>query len=68
MADDVSTYRARANNERANAAATQLANVRDRCERAALAWDVMADRAERVTSQRIEREAQTAQRTAGSPT
>ncbi|WP_085810884.1 hypothetical protein [Sphingomonas sp. TZW2008] len=65
MADDVSTYRARATSERANAAASSLANVRDRCERSAIAWDLMADRAERVTTQRLEREAITAQRVNG---
>ncbi len=62
MADDASTYRARAVTERANAAASSLENVRDRCKRAAAAWDQMADRAERVTTQRHEREAVTAQR------
>jgi hypothetical protein len=62
MADDVSTYRARAATERDNAAVSSLANVRDRCERAAIAWDQMADRAERVKTQRDEREALTAER------
>ncbi len=67
MADDALTYRARATTERANAAASSLANVRDRCERAALAWDHMADRAERVKTQRHEREAITAERATSDP-
>lgn len=60
MADDVTTYRARAETERANAAVSTLTNVRERCTRAAAAWDQMADRAQRVTTQRQEREATTA--------
>lgn len=60
MADDAVTYRARAAAETANANAATLDNVRERCERAARAWGVMADRAERVSTQRMEREAATA--------
>lgn len=64
MADDVTLFRARAAAENANAEAATLSNVRERSERAAKAWTEMADRAERVTTQRQEREAQTAARVA----
>lgn len=60
MADDATVYRARAASEFANARDAKLDNVRDRCERAARAWETMADRAERVATQRHEREAATA--------
>lgn len=60
MADDAAVYRARAALEMANAEGATLSNVRERCERAARAWDTMADRAERVAVQRSEREAATA--------
>ncbi|MFL0413353.1 hypothetical protein [uncultured Sphingomonas sp.] len=60
MADDATMYRARAATEMANAKGATLANVRDRCERAARAWETMAERAERVAVQRHEREAATA--------
>ncbi|MFN3725750.1 MAG: hypothetical protein ACK4SZ_05525 [Allosphingosinicella sp.] len=40
-------YIARAAEARRDAAAATLANVRERCLRAADAWDAMADRAER---------------------
>jgi hypothetical protein len=60
MADDATVFRARAATEMANAESATLHNVKDRCERAAKAWDTMADRAERVATQRHEREAATA--------
>jgi hypothetical protein len=60
MADDATVFRARAATEMANAQGATLDNVRERCERAAKAWDTMADRAERVAVQRGEREAATA--------
>ena len=60
MADDATVFRARAAAEFANADGAKLDNVRDRCERAAKAWETMADRAERVATQRHEREAATA--------
>lgn len=60
MADDATMYRARAENELANARDAKLDNVRERCERAAKAWEIMAERAERVATQRHEREAATA--------
>jgi hypothetical protein len=52
MANDAAFYRDRAELERANAGATNLANVRERCERAAASWDAMAVRAERVAKDR----------------
>ena len=60
MADDVTHYRARAEAERRAADETSLQNVRERCERAASAWMVMADRAERVGIERRMRENATA--------
>lgn len=56
MAETSEIYRNRAAIERANAAAAALDNVRDRCERAAHAWEVMADRLDRTTALRTERE------------
>lgn len=56
MSDDATLFRSRAVSEQANADAATLANVRDRCTRSAKAWADMADRAERVTTQRRERE------------
>jgi len=56
MAETAELYRARAAAERANAAAATLDNVRNRCERAAHAWEDMAARLERTTALRIERE------------
>ena len=60
MADTPELYRTRAAVERANAAASSLDNVRDRCERAARAWEEMASRLERTSALRIEREGATA--------
>lgn len=56
MAETSEIYRSRAALERANAEAAALDNVRERCERAAHAWDVMADRLDRTTALRTERE------------
>ncbi len=56
MAETSEIYRNRAASERANAAAAGLDNVRERCERAAHAWEVMADRLDRTTALRTERE------------
>jgi hypothetical protein len=56
MADSPELYRNRAAIERANAAASSLDNVRDRCERAARAWEEMAARLERTSALRVERE------------
>lgn len=56
MADTPELYRNRAAAERLNAADSSLDNVRDRCERAALAWEKMAERLERTSALRTERE------------
>jgi len=40
-------FRRQAGLQREQAAAADLANVRERCERAAEAWEVMAERAEK---------------------
>ena len=56
MSDTPELYRNRAAAERANAAASSLDNVRERCERAARAWEEMAARLERTSALRIERE------------
>ena len=53
-------FRARADAERRAADAAPLANVRDRCLRAAAAWDVMAARAARITWHREEEAARRA--------
>ena len=62
MSDDASHFRARAAAERANAGASALDNVKDRSVRAARAWDAMAERADRVSAQRREREIEAAGR------
>ncbi len=64
MADEAETYRTRAAEQRAAAEAADLDNVRDRCERAAVAWETMADRAERTRTMREQREAATIARVA----
>jgi len=56
MSDTPELYRNRAAMERANAAASSLDNVRARCERAAMAWEEMAERLERTSKLRSERE------------
>lgn len=48
--------RTRAAEARADADAAALANVRDRCLRAAAAWEVMADRAHRTDRLRADQE------------
>lgn len=45
-------YLARAAEARADADAASLANVKERCMRAALAWDAMAARAHRTDTHR----------------
>ena len=52
--------RARALDARADAASATLDNVRERSLRAAHAWEVMADRAERTARMRERREAEKA--------
>jgi hypothetical protein len=53
-------YRARATEARADADKASLQNVRDRCLRAAAAWDDMADRASRTARMRERQEAEKA--------
>jgi len=57
-------YRARAVDARADADTASLDNVRDRCLRAAAAWDDMADRAVRTGKMRVRLEAEKAERLA----
>ena len=57
MTDNALFFRKQADAERSNAAEATLANVRERCERAARSWDAMASRAERTDTMRREREA-----------
>ena len=54
---DWETYRARADEARADADAATLDNVRDRCLRAEAAWAAMATRAERNHKLRAAQEA-----------
>ena len=54
---EAALFRARADQESANAAAASLENVRDRAERASKAWSAMADRAEQTLAMRERREA-----------
>ena len=53
-------YNARAADARADADAATLDNVRDRCLRAAAAWEGMADRASRTDKMRTRQEAEKA--------
>jgi hypothetical protein len=55
-------YRARALEARADADKAALDNVRDRCLRAAAAWENMADRAARTGKMRERLEAEKAER------
>lgn len=57
MSDTPQFYRARAAEQQALAEAATLDNVRERCDRAASAWNAMAARAERTQTMRSEREA-----------
>lgn len=57
MADTPLLYRTRAAEQWAAADEATLENVRERCERAAKAWETMADRAERTETMRHQREA-----------
>jgi hypothetical protein len=57
LSDNALFYRKQAETERANADAAVLANVRERCERAAASWEAMASRAERTDTLRRQREA-----------
>ncbi|RZM10421.1 MAG: hypothetical protein EOP68_06395 [Sphingomonas sp.] len=60
MSDSIH-YRARAEQEYANASAATLDNVRERAERAAKAWEAMADRADLTVAMRERREAERAE-------
>jgi hypothetical protein len=60
MTDDPILFRARAAAEQANADGATLANVRERCQRAADSWAKMADRAERTQALRAARAVQPA--------
>lgn len=55
-------YRARAIDARADADAASLDNVKERCIRAAEAWESMADRAARTGRMRERQEAEKAER------
>ena len=57
MSSQLEFYQARAAEARADAEAATLANVRDRCLRAAAAWDAMAARAHRGDTMRARQEA-----------
>jgi hypothetical protein len=55
MSNESEHCRRQAETQRSAAAEATLANVRERCERAALSWDAMAVRAERTERLRTER-------------
>jgi DNA-binding transcriptional regulator YdaS (Cro superfamily) len=57
MSTQLDFYRARAADARADAEAATLDNVRERCLRAAAAWEDMADRAARTDKMRAKQEA-----------
>ncbi|HEX9946031.1 MAG TPA: hypothetical protein VGA98_00670 [Allosphingosinicella sp.] len=57
MSSQLEFYQARAAEARADAEAATLANVRDRCLRAAEAWEAMAARAQRGDTMRARQEA-----------
>jgi DNA-binding transcriptional regulator YdaS (Cro superfamily) len=57
MSAQLDFYRARAAESRADAEAATLENVRQRCLRAAAAWEDMADRAARTDRMRARQEA-----------
>jgi len=57
MSTQLEFYRARAQDARADAEAATLQNVRQRCLRAAAAWEDMADRAARTDRMRARQEA-----------
>jgi hypothetical protein len=58
MSSQLDFYLARAGEARADAEAASLDNVRDRCLRAAAAWDAMAARAQRSDTHRARLEAE----------
>ncbi len=68
MADTPEFYRARAVEQRTLSEAATLDNVRERCDRAASAWETMAARAERTQVMRTQREAASAARSEAAAT
>jgi hypothetical protein len=60
MSAQLDFYRARAAEARADAEAAVLENVRQRCLRAAAAWEDMADRAARTDRMRARQDAEKA--------
>ena len=67
MSSQYEFYRTRADEARTEAAATALANVRERCLRAAEAWEAMAARAQRSDVNRARAEAEKAAAAAAMP-
>ena len=67
MSAQLDFYRARAAEARSDAEAASLENVRQRCLRAAAAWEDMADRAARTDRMRARQEADKAAATAAAP-
>lgn len=61
MATHYEFYHGRAEEARRDADAAKLVNVRERCLRAAAAWDAMASRAARTERGRSEAEARRAE-------
>jgi len=64
MSNDAELYRQRAQEQRPEAEATSLPNVRERALHAAERWDTMADQAERSSAATIQRDAEKAIRDA----
>jgi len=60
MSSQFEFYRSRAEEARKEAGATNLSNVRERCLRAAEAWEAMAARAQRSDTNRARAEAEKA--------
>lgn len=60
MSTQLEFYRARATDARSDAEAATLENVRQRCLRAAAAWEDMADRAARTDRMRARQNAEKA--------
>ena len=64
MSNDAELYRQRAQEQRQEAEATSLPNVRARALHAAERWETMADQAERSSAATIKRDAEKAIRDA----
>lgn len=67
MSAQLDFYRARAAEARSDAESATLENVRQRCLRAAAAWDDMADRAARTDRMRARQDAEKAAAAAAAP-